>query len=386
MAPSLAIQGSLVFSGVLSARLLGPSLRGDLTLATLLPGIVAVVACLGLPNAIVFFTARNRVAAPNLLARSLWLAAPMIILAEVAHLVLFWFLFGGDRPDVRAAVWPSLLVAPALILQLVLASYLQGIGQYGAMNSLRVAPYVLYAIGVAACYLLEARSLSLVIWSYTLAYGTVAIVSVLIMRRTVVKADRNATVTSRRSILGFGVRGFAVSLSPIESFRADQLLVGATLPAADLGFYSVATAFSVLPRLVTQSLGLIASAEVASGADVQRRAAARGFLVTAVLLVVSTVTVIEVLLPFLIPFLFGEAFSPALTCSRLLLLAAAALGLRRLVTDLVRGLGQPGVESIAEITSWPILLVGGIWPSVPERSEGASTPSQPLFLWRRSFH
>ncbi len=136
------------------------------------------------------------------------------------------------------------------------------------------------------------------------------------------------------------------------------MLVGAVLPAASLGYYSVATAFSVLPRLITQSLGLIAATEVAVGTENERRASARGFLLTAVLLIIVIVTAVEVLLPWLIPFLFGDAFRPALACARLLLLAAAALGLRRFVTDLVRGLGRPGVESIAEIASWPVLVVG----------------------------
>jgi hypothetical protein len=105
---------------------------------------------------------------------------------------------------------------------------------------------------------------------------------------------------------------------------------------------------------------LIGSAEVAAGSDAQRRASARGFLVTAFLLVGTTVVATELLLPFLISFLLGDEFLPALTCSRLLLGAAALLGLRRFATDLARGFGRPGVESVAEVASWPILLIGGL--------------------------
>jgi O-antigen/teichoic acid export membrane protein len=356
----LAIQGSLVFSGVLSARLLGPDLRGNLALATLLPGVVGWVASLSLANAIVYFSARDRAAAPNLLATTLPVATLLTVLAGLVHALLFWILFGGDDPDIRTAALPTLLVAPALVVQLLATAHLQGVARYDAMNALRVAPYVLYGLGVTACYLFGIRSLNLVVWSYVIAYGIVAIVSVAIIRGVVGMVDHTTSVPPRRTILGFGARGFAVSLSPIESFRADQLLVGAMLPAASLGYYSVAWAFSVLPRLMTQSLSLIASAEVAGGGDVHRRTSARGFLITAIVLLVPTVVGVELLLPLLIRTLFGEEFLPALTCSRLLLLAVAALGLRRFVTDLVRGLGQPTVESTAEVSSWPILAVGGI--------------------------
>ncbi len=204
MAPSLAIQGALVFSGVLSARLLGPDLRGNLTLAILLPGVVAAVASLSFANAIAYFTARDRVAAPNLLATSLVLAVPIIIAAELAHLVLFWLLFGGDETEVRAAALPSLLVAPALIVLALAAAHLQGMRRFRAMNTLRVAPYVLYGTGVTACYLLEARSLSIVIWTYSLSFGIVALLSLITLRRAMAMADRSTRLPSRRS--NFGIR------------------------------------------------------------------------------------------------------------------------------------------------------------------------------------
>jgi O-antigen/teichoic acid export membrane protein len=361
IAPSLAIQASLVVSGVLSARLLGPDFRGHLALATLLPGVVAVVALLGLPNAVVYFTARDRQGARGVVASSLVVAVPMILIAELAHLALFWLLFAGDTGGIRAAVSPTLLIVPALVIHFLAVAHLQGTSRYHAMNVLRVAPFFLYAAGVAVCFALRARSLELVVWSYALAYAIIAIASFAILRRTLSTLDTTVARTSPRALLGFGARGLAVGLSPIESFRADQLLVGAAMPAAALGYYSVATAFSVFPRLVTQSLGLIAGAEVAGDRDLARsQASARGFLLTATLLVGFTVAAIEILLPLLIPWLFGDAFRPALTCARLLVAGAGLLGLRRFVTDLIRGLGRPGAESIAELTTWPVLLVGGL--------------------------
>jgi enterobacterial common antigen flippase len=355
------MQASLVVSGVLSARLLGPDLRGHLALATLLPGVVAIVASLGLPNAVVYFTARDRQGARDVLASSLLVAVPMILIAELAHLALFWLLFAGDSGSIPTAVSPTLLIVPALVIHFLAVAHLQGTSRYYAMNLLRVAPLFLYAAGVAVCFALGAKSLGLVVWSYTLAYAIVAIASVAILRRTLSSSDMTVTRTSPRALLGFGARGLAVGLSPIESFRADQLLVGAAMPAAALGYYSVATAFSVLPRLITQSLGLIAGAEVAGDREPARsQASARAFLVTATLLVGLTVGAIEILLPQMIPWFFGDAFRPALASARLLVLGAGLLGLRRFVTDLVRGLGRPGAESIAELTTWPVLLVGGV--------------------------
>ena len=60
----------------------------------------------------------------------------------------------------------------------------------------------------------------------------------------------------------------------------------------------------------------------------------------------------------LISLLFGEDFTEATTIAQILLLASLFVAGRRVLTDGVNGLGYPGYGTIAEVTSWILLLPG----------------------------
>jgi hypothetical protein len=60
----------------------------------------------------------------------------------------------------------------------------------------------------------------------------------------------------------------------------------------------------------------------------------------------------------LISLLFGEDFAGATTIAQILLLASLFIAGRRVLTDGITGLGYPGYGTIAEVTSWILLLPG----------------------------
>ncbi len=58
----------------------------------------------------------------------------------------------------------------------------------------------------------------------------------------------------------------------------------------------------------------------------------------------------------LVPFLFGQDFADAVTITRILLIGAVFAGARRVLTDSVSGSGRPGLGSLAELSSWIVLV------------------------------
>ena len=70
------------------------------------------------------------------------------------------------------------------------------------------------------------------------------------------------------------------------------------------------------------------------------------------------VAVLELMVGDLIPFFFGEEFTDATAIAQILLLASLFVAGRRVLTDGVNGLGYPGYGTIAEVTSWILLLPG----------------------------
>ena len=76
----------------------------------------------------------------------------------------------------------------------------------------------------------------------------------------------------------------------------------------------------------------------------------------AVVLCTPVILALEATVGWLLPALFGSAFDDAIPMARILLIGALFLSLRRVLTDGARGLGRPGIGTVAEVASWVVLL------------------------------
>jgi O-antigen/teichoic acid export membrane protein len=143
----------------------------------------------------------------------------------------------------------------------------------------------------------------------------------------------------------------------VETFRIDQAIVALLLSPTALGLYVVAMSFTNVLRFLSQSIGLIAYPRVAAQGDHldARRTLWRYFwLATAVCILIAAI--LEAVAGWLVPFMFGAEFQPAVPITRIVLLGAVFLGARRVLTDGVRGIGRPVAGTVAELVSWVWLV------------------------------
>ena len=88
----------------------------------------------------------------------------------------------------------------------------------------------------------------------------------------------------RRSLVGFGLRGFLGTAPPMEAFRLDQIIVGFALSPVALGYYVAALAFTSLTRFLGDSIGYVAFPTVAGAPPGQRQSQARHYALLALAL------------------------------------------------------------------------------------------------------
>jgi hypothetical protein len=125
IASAFAMQGFLVVSGVIAARALGVENRGHFALLTITPVVMAQVATLGLPLAVTYFIAHERVD-PRRVLRSLWPWIAGLTGAMVAiHAAILLVALRGQEQDVIWAGAATLLVAPGIVAQLFGLAVLQ---------------------------------------------------------------------------------------------------------------------------------------------------------------------------------------------------------------------------------------------------------------------
>lgn len=358
MATGLLSQVVLVASGIVLARGLGPSGRGEFAILTLVPSVVASIGTLGAPLGVTYHVARRLDDPPALLRRLPRVAVTQAIVLTAISAGILLRVAGGDE---RRLIWLAAGVVPVLVAQQYGLAYLQAAQRFLAFNLLRVAPAFLYAILAGALAVAGHARLDplLVAWLLT-NVGTGVVLAWILLRAGA--APGNTTREARlRPVLRFGAVAFLGSASPVEVLRLDQAVVALALSRTALGTYVVALAFTNLPRFISQSLGMVAYPRVASSVATGRAGMVRQYLTLVLLAAGVVVVLLEASVGWVVPWVFGADFTAAVTPARILLVAALLLAIRRVLADLAQGLGHPSAGTVAEavnlVAVLPLILV-----------------------------
>jgi antigen flippase len=356
LAIGLAVQGIIVFSGVLAARMLGPEGRGHLALYALIAAILVELGGLGLPTAMTYRIARdpaNARAIARVLAPTIGTQVALLFVIQAA---LIEVLFSGSSHDILAAATISLALVPSYLAQRYCLAILQGQQRFTWFNVVRVAQPAIYSTAMVALFLVGPRTLLAVTLGFVMSNVVIGLVALGVTLRGL-PVDHDASQISLSSMLRFGVKGMLGASNPIETFNLDQAIVGLALSPADLGLYVVGVAFTNLPGFIAKSIGIVAYPRVASqntASDV-RRVVWRYFWLN-LMLGFIVIAVLEILSGWLVPLFFGDQFRGAIPITRILLVSAFFLAGRRVLSDGLRGANFPGLGSVAELAAWFVLL------------------------------
>ena len=346
----------LIGSGIALARLLGTTNRGYLALLLLWPAVLGPLGALGLPFATAYFIARDPSQTQPIarLAIRWWLGqSAYLVLAQGTILAVY---LNHSEPKLRLAAVLSVVTIPATLAVDYSLAILQGQRLFPLFNVLRNLLPAAACVASLTALLLGLNELPAVVALLMGGYLVSAVTTGLIAWRTVHKWPPNPLLVQKRDFHRFGRRAFIGSIYPFEAFRFDQLIVTVFFPAAALGLYVVAYAFTNLPRFVTQSLGMVAYPHIASIEDPQsQKKTLLGFAVLAALIAVAIVATLEVAMGWLVPILFGFQFDGAVQLARLLLPGAWLFALRRILAEGLRGAGHPAIGTAAEIAAWIVM-------------------------------
>jgi len=358
VATGLGGQLAVVVSGIIAARMLGPENRGYLALLVLIPTALAALGSLGLPLALTYEFSRDPRIGRGALQRVGGAATGITLTLVVIHAAILAVLVADGTPDVRSAAIITLLIVPADSAQQYGLAILQGRRDFRAFNVLRLLPSVVYSALAVAAFLLGAGALpQFALWFTASSVACAALTLTTALHRS--PPLRVAEAPPLRAMLGFGLRGLVGAVSPMETLRLDQAIVGLSLSPVALGLYVVGVSFTNLPRFVAQSIGVVAYPHVT--AKCTPRDALRSMWRFALLsfgACLAIVIPLEFLAGWLVPTFFGPAFAAAVGITQILLVSSIFLGARRVLTETSRGIGRPGLGTVAEIVSSLALLPG----------------------------
>ena len=334
-------------SGIIVARAVGPTVRGEYAAITAWFGVALMVGGMGQPAALCFYVARDPQRAREYVATS---RAMMLLTGAVAIMggLLLAPLLAHGLPEVTAGYR---IAFGASIMAFVGASYTFALQarDLHQWNLVRVSQPALSLIGIvvlwrlrlltldAAVMILAATMLLQLGWSYASC-------------RRVGLAPGRARAGLIRPLAAYGAAQIAALTPAALNAQLDQLVLSQTVPAADLGRYAIAVSMTLVPIPLVSAIGNVSFPRLAA----QRQVTAATYRLQRLAVLGSLGLATGMLVPlalaahWLVPLIFGAAYVGAVPLLWILTPGAVFLACGQVVGDLLRGRSQPGAVAWAQ--------------------------------------
>jgi antigen flippase len=352
---NIAIQLCTIAQGVMLARLLGPTGRGQFAAATLWPTIFAGVGGLGLTVAIARRSARaddpSRVFRTGVL-----LSLVTGTLATICCACSMPWLMATVDDVSRTTAWWFL---PFIVLNhvtLALVATDHGAARFTAFNLTRLILNPVYLALLLILWFTHTTEVWWFVMSLLIANAAVAVLRVAYgIWQHPVFGPLEPVKEVAREALPFGAAGL---ISPLLQY-ADKALLLYLLGTTELGLYSVALAAAS----VANSLAVSASA-ITFGISAQPNdpgvfdRVARVFRVSAWIWL-TLGTGLAFAIPFLFPIVYGPNFSKAIWPAIILIPAGAFSGQASVLEESMRAQGRAFIGLEARVAGMTVFLATG---------------------------
>jgi len=374
-------------TGVLAARLLGPTGRGELAALTIWPTALYFLGAMGINQAIVFYTGRRAFTFSEVWTGSTIIGLAQSVLVLAVGLVLIPIALRQYPPHVITLSLLSLGACPVMILSLYPASLLQGKMELLSFNLIGTAAPLAYAVGLALLAVLHRPYLGAVVAARILGYVfALALGYWFLLNSERVRLAWNGLACS--SLLRFGSKTQLGNVSAYVNRWLDQLVLSIFVPARDLGLYAVAVTVALGVCFVPQAAGIVTAAAGSNASPEGARAVIARAYRLSLLWLLLVCALLYLFVPFIMTGVFGAQFAGAVLACRVLLPGMVALGLTQVLYEGARALGDPAIPSYAEgfaiivtLVSLYVLLprVGFVGAAIASSLAYGSSRDLPLF-------
>lgn len=344
---------SLTTAGILLARMLGTTGRAEVAAAILVPSIVAYAGWLGLPVATGYWIITRPELRSTILATARTLAVALSLILGAIGLVVTAFF--PVHESVRSVGMLFVPFIPLILFSSLQLAVLQAELRTRAFNLIQLAGSAAYPVILLGLDRFGRVTVTNAVLTQLTAVGIWFILSsFLTSSRPSFGYDREAA----RSLLGYGLRSHFGSISPVDAFRIDQLILALFLPPYNLGLYVIAMTVVTANRAIGASLGKVAFPIAAHQATDEggRSVTVLRTIFAATALLSSFAAVVEILLGrWLLRVLFDVDDDAAYSVLIVLVIGSVFMNLRQVSSDILRGLGRPGIPSLSELVSLPTI-------------------------------
>jgi O-antigen/teichoic acid export membrane protein len=356
---SLAIRALGVVSGVLAARLLGPTGRGELVVILSLPLLLVQIGELELPRSLAYETSRVGKVPRQLTATSFWVALCLGCLQALVLALALPFYLPADKLYLLGPSRWFVLYLPAMLVADTLMGSDQGKGRFGRFSFFLALPTALYVTAVLVSWTSRVASPRI------FAVGYLVATLITFAARIWVDWDAISGAMPEREIawrlLRRGVSYYLPAVAGLALARGDLLLLVRLVPSDAVGLYAVAQAISVGQFGVVNPFIHVGFSAVAGESDPRQalKTLAQHFRVAQLATAVVGLLAVAAA-PWVIRLMFGARFSGAVVSAWLLIGAAAFSGMEQVIEYGLRAAGHTRPGIVSNLVGLAVLAGAGI--------------------------
>jgi len=349
-----------LLTGIMVARLLGPLGRGELAAIQLWGSFIATLGTGGISEGMVYFVAQSPTKARQYCISGIYLAliggSPVIILGVFG---LSWLL-QAQSPEVIsiARVYTAGLFVLYTVSWMPLSA-LRGLKRFTEWNLLRSLANIGWLFVLVIGFVLGEATPRVLAFGFLVSTAVSAFVVVVLGLREIPGLHAlDLALWPAMIKYGLPITASSIPTYLIESGRLSQMFIAAILPPEAVGLFAVAVAWSESTAIIPQVIGQVVFPRLAAARGVCQQAIemVRGArLVTLPLFGLCSLLVI--LCPIAVPFLFGSEFNAAVPSAMVMVIAAGMAGLKTILRQEFYGLGKPGVSLAGEVVGITLIIL-----------------------------
>ncbi len=379
-----------VVAGVIVARWLGAQGVGQLAVINVAVTTIVQLGSFGLPSSNTYFIAKDlkhfHTATINSLLFALVIGSLLAVaLSVAATLHPAWF---STLPP--GLIHIASVSIPFQLLTLIGLNIFLAVGRIREFNLLDLVSQSFVLVNAfVVLMVLGLRLDALVKWN-TATSGLVSVVVIGLLfgtGRRVIGSNWRADIVLLRRMITYGLKFHISVLAGAIIFRADLLVVNHFRGPAEAGVYSVATQFSLLLMLLPSVIATLLFPRVTAEQDARGETTSLVTRHTALIMLVCCLATVPV--SFLLPLVYGPAFSDATTLLLILLPGVYLVGLESVLVQHFNALGLPRRIPVYWLVTLVInlVLVFGLVPRLGARGAAiASTLSYALIFCFVAWH
>jgi O-antigen/teichoic acid export membrane protein len=334
-------------NGIITARWLGPTGRGQFQLLSLLPVMLSNFVKLGIPQASVFYMRRKGASASDVASNSIWFA---FVMGGAAVVVCWlgrdWLLTKFLKATPPELLLPSLALIPFVLLQFYLLGVAQAEERFREYNIRQIVPNLLSLVGlVITLVLLHMGLVGAVLVQVVIQVFMTAWMTWRVHHEAPLHLHWNRDLA--RGMLSFGGKSYVQTLAATLHLRVDLYICAYFLAPADVGLYAIAVNFATLLLKIPEATGTVMFPRLAGSEDRDAHAATSRVCRYTLFILALGVVAFAIGGPLAIPLLYGSRFAGAVRPLLILLPGILMMALYQLLTRNFTSRGKQQVNILA---------------------------------------